>query len=498
MSSKEHLVEFEKLYNEVIQTAPDPPEELKKISLRSIIKYFGFGALIAAIGVGSGELIWTPRAAAAFGYIITWAFFYGVWTKAVIQYLGMKLFTITGEPPSHALKRVFGGWLVIFLATMFVAVTPFWFVSLGTLSAQIIINSIGLPTTYQTLIFYALLTISLLMVVFSAYLKKALKVLEWVQSGVMIIMLVFFWVAVGVAVRPDWGSFFAYMFVPILPPDYEPWVRQVAKDIAATPVMWFILPALGALGAGAHEYIGYTAVFDEKGWGVPASPKWEALRRAFYGVPRTFKLPIPTTGDMRVKLNAWRRAPLLTVLIGFIALWISTTPAIILSIEVLRPQHLIPSGIKLTAVQAEWLRIIHPSLTVLWWIGAFVAIWGTFYGVFEVYVWTLHDFLRAFKRFENLSRNTVRKYLWPYYVIATALLYSTGFSVPFLATFASAVLNIFSTGVWGLALIYLDRTQLPKEYRAPLWYIIFTLIGALLYAFWGLTNMIQAFGISPY
>jgi hypothetical protein len=74
----------------------------------------------------------------------------------------------------------------------------------------------------------------------------------------------------------------------------------------------------------------------------------------------------------------------------------------------------------------------------------------------------------------------------------------TGFSVPFLASFASAVLNIFSTGIWGLALVYLDRTQLPKEYRAPLWYVLLTLLGAILYAFWGLVNMIQAFGISPY
>lgn len=84
----------------------------------------------------------------------------------------------------------------------------------------------------------------------------------------------------------------------------------------------------------------------------------------------------------------------------------------------------------------------------------------TSYGVFEVYVWTLHAFLRAFKKFENVSRDTARKYLWPYYVIATILLYSTGSSALFLATFAPAVLNIFSTGLWGLALVYLDRTQL--------------------------------------
>lgn len=481
-----------------MESVPEPPAELKKLSLSSVIRYFGFGALIASIGVGSGELIWTPRAAAAFGYVITWAFFYGVWTKAVIQYLGMKLFVLTGEPPSHALKRALGGWFVVFLAVMFVSVTPFWFVSLGTLSAQIVINALGLPVGLQTPLFLAILAVTLIIIVFSAYLKKALAILESVQSAVMIIMLVFFWVAVGVAVRPDWLSFFAYMFVPILPPGYEPWVKQVAPDIAATPVMWFILPALGALGAGAHEYIGYSATLDEKGWGIPGSPKWEELRRKFYNIPRRFKLPIPTSGNVSEKLKAWRRAPLLTVVIGFIALWISTTPAVILAIEVLRPKHLIPSGIKLTAVQAEWLRIIHPSLTVLWWIGAFVAIWGTFYGVWEVYVWTLHDFLRAFKRFENLSRDTVRKYLWPYYVVATLLLYMTGFSVPFLASFASAVLNIFSTGIWGLALVYLDRTQLPKEYRAPLWYILFTLLGAILYAFWGLVNMIQAFGISPY
>ncbi|MEM1591982.1 MAG: hypothetical protein QXD06_08435 [Sulfolobales archaeon] len=163
------------------------------MSLSSVIRYFGFGALIASIGVGSGELIWTPRAAAAFGYVITWAFFYGVWTKAVIQYLGMKLFVLTGEPPSHALKRALGGWFVVFLAVMFVSVTPFWFVSLGTLSAQIVINALGLPVGLQTPLFLAILAVTLIIIVFSAYLKKALAILESVQSAVMIIMLVFFW-----------------------------------------------------------------------------------------------------------------------------------------------------------------------------------------------------------------------------------------------------------------------------------------------------------------
>ncbi|MEM4784664.1 MAG: hypothetical protein QXN88_03450 [Sulfolobales archaeon] len=64
------LSEFEKLYKEVIEAVPEPPEELKKLSIKSVVKYFGFGALIAAIGVGSGELIWTPRA--GFGFHVGW------------------------------------------------------------------------------------------------------------------------------------------------------------------------------------------------------------------------------------------------------------------------------------------------------------------------------------------------------------------------------------------------------------------------------------------
>lgn len=65
------LSEFEKLYKEVVEAVSEPPEGLKKLSIKSVVKYFGFGVLIAAIGVGSGGLIRTSRAAAAFGYVIT-------------------------------------------------------------------------------------------------------------------------------------------------------------------------------------------------------------------------------------------------------------------------------------------------------------------------------------------------------------------------------------------------------------------------------------------
>jgi len=498
-ASKEDVTKgLESTFKEVVETTPEPPNELKRLTLSSVIKFFGLGAIIASVGIGSGELIWAPRAAAAFGYIMTWTFFYGVWTKAVIQYLLMKWFTLTGEPPSHAMRRVIGGWFVVLLAFLFVAVTPWWFVALGRLSAQIVINAFGLPMAMEMPTYIAIMLVTLGIIVGSAYIGKAVKVLEWVQTAILLVMIVLFWIAVGVATRPDWGAFFAYMFVPIVPPGYEPWVKEVAPDIARVPVMWFILPALGALGAGIHEYIGYAAIFDEKGWGAPASPKWQSFRKLLYDIPRAVKIPLPSGDSGKSKLMIWRRASILTVLIGFIALWITTVPAIVLSIEVLRPRHLLPDGIKLTAAQAEWLRVIHPSLTFMWWLGAFVAMWGTFYGIWEVYVWTLHDFLRSFKRFANLERSTVRKFLWPYYLVMATAIYFLGFSIPYLASFASAVLNVFSTGLVGLAFVYLELTQLPKEYRAPWWYLIFTVGGGLLYAFWGLVNIAQAFGISPY
>jgi hypothetical protein len=45
-------------------TYPDPPDDLARFSWRTTLKYFGPGAIIAGITIGSGETVFAARGGA--------------------------------------------------------------------------------------------------------------------------------------------------------------------------------------------------------------------------------------------------------------------------------------------------------------------------------------------------------------------------------------------------------------------------------------------------
>ena len=54
---------------------PEPPAELRsrRITAATILKFFGPGAIIASLTIGSGESILASREGAVFGYTVLWA-----------------------------------------------------------------------------------------------------------------------------------------------------------------------------------------------------------------------------------------------------------------------------------------------------------------------------------------------------------------------------------------------------------------------------------------
>ncbi len=473
-----------KKYLDQIETPP-------KIELKWIWTVAGPGAIIASLTIGSGELVWTPRAAAAFGYVMVWAFLYGVWIKGVIQYLANRWHTITGIPTSIACAKVYTRWFNLFLLVTILAVMPMWFNILSSLSASVLWHALGRPA--DILYFWILVVaVTVLLLVFAARLGRAYKVIETISLLVLWSMFLAFWAATLLGTRPDWGAFFGNLFIPRPIPPYEPWIQKAAPDIWALTPFMLLGTALGALGGGIQDYVGYQAMLREKGWALLRFSDEILKKVVTIGLP---KLSIPEDEESKKKIKGWLLPTMFDCGLSYFMVFIVTIPAVILTIEVLRPMRVAPSGIALAAAQVDWLtKTLGPWAGVIWWIGSFFAFWGTFYGLHEVYMWTIYDMARGtFKKAVDITPNKVRLYLWPYLIIVGGIFFLTKFSLPILAAFASAATHLFALAIWGIALLYLNMKYLPKSYRPHIIIVILSIIGIVVYLPYGLIQLIQVF-----
>ncbi len=474
-------------YKKYLDSIPEPP----RFTAKWIWTVAGPGAILASLTIGSGELVWTPRAAVAFGYVMVWAFLYGVWIKGIIQWLANRWHTLTGIPTSIAVGKVIGRWFNVFMAATILAVMPMWWTILSSLSAQVIWVATGrsAPLIY---FWVPVVVATTLLAIFAARLGRAYKALEKISLAVLWTMFLGFWAAVLLATRPDWGAFFGNLLIPRPIPPYEDWIKTAAPDIWSLTPLMLLGTALGSLGGGIQDYVGYQAMLKEKGWGFLQYSDEMVKKVHEKGLA---KLQIPDDPQSHGKLKGWLMPAAFDCSLSFFMVFITTVPAVILSIEVLRPRHLAPSGLKLAEAQVAWLTAtLGPWAGIIWWLGSFFAFWGTYYGLHEVYTWTIYDMLRGtFKRLADLTPNKVRLYLWPYLIILGSIFFLTNFSLPILSAFASAATHLFALALWGIALLYLNLKYLPKAYRPHIIIVILAIVGICVYLPYGLIQLIQVF-----
>ena len=121
---------------EKIRSAP-VSEELKSTKLLSMVKFFGPGAIMASLTIGSGETFFASRGGAVFGYAIIWAFVLGCLFKWVQCYTAMRYLTFTGEHPIASWAHfpgprgwqwtgpvIFSWWIVFPLKSWYLTGTP--------------------------------------------------------------------------------------------------------------------------------------------------------------------------------------------------------------------------------------------------------------------------------------------------------------------------------------------------------------------------------------
>lgn len=441
---------------------PEPPADLGRGFSWRNLKYFGAGAIIASVTIGSGETLFASRGGAIFGYSLLWCFVAGAFLKGIQVYTAARYITLTGEHPMTHWGVIPGprNWVPIAMGAMSLICFPFWLSGLPLLLGDMInwvSQAIG---SNEELLFKKRVWGTIAIVVFVTITWiHTYGVLERVQLVIVGTLLLSVLVAVFAA-QPDWLAALTGAITPVIPSDYEPWVHEAYADIAMRPPWIEIVAALGAIGGGTYDYLGYIGCYREKGWGALG------LRDSKFAVhvkSAVSTLPIDTSPKNLSRARRWLAAPMIDTTFAFAAVLVFTACFLILGAVVLHPQHLVPSGNELMNHQAQFLTNIHPSLRIVYVLGVFGAIGGTLYGAYEIYIRTAFECLMPVSaRMRKLEFRKFRVGVLLYCGIFGMVLLWTMTNPVAMVTPAAILGGVFACGLWCFAMMWTDRRFLPR------------------------------------
>lgn len=430
-----------------------------------LARVFGPGAIIASVTVGTGETIFSPRLGAIFGYEVLWIVLAAVIAKGVLVYTGARHLVLTGEHPMQAWAALPGprAWLPWLIGGVAIVSFPLWVAALADAVASLCVwmtgwgqsRAWGRPA-WSTAIILAAMTLSVV---------QTYYVVERVSTAVLGLKIFFIVVAILV-IRPDWTAALTGFVVPRLP-DYEPWVAERYPQIARDTTLFHLAVFLGVIGGGVQDYVGYVGLVREKRWGASGSAHAEG----------TAALPL----DARTVAlgRSWLRAPLFDVVSSFASVLVMTSCFMILGAAVLHPLMQVPTDADLYSRQSQFLGLVHASLVWVYKAGIFFALFGSIYGMFEVYGRTAYEPLRAIRPSRAWDYPRVRFWITMYSGAGALVLLWTGLQTVAIVKVTSPVSGVMGCGMWCLAMLWVDRARMPAPYRMPRALAILTLAAGL-------------------
>lgn len=359
---------------------PDERPPLPR-SVRDWLCIFGPGAIIASLTIGTGELIFSTRGGALFGYRILFLF-------AIISVLkwGLVIATsrhmiLTGVHPYQRMIDLPGprGWLPIMLLLMSMVCLPIWisFHSgvLGNLTSWItgtrnVLHG-GMDYVWGAGILVAMLVLSA---------TGGYAVLERVQMFVVAALVVCAGLTL-ILYNPRWIELLLGL-VP-QPLSYPAWVPEKYPEIARHSVWVETTRYVGVIGGAGFDYLAYTSWLREKRWGVlPDRASASQLEEI--------------AADPQHEVRQWIKAPLVDCAISFALIVAFSAVFVACGTIILAPQQVVPDEESLLNLQARFVTRIHALLLPLYVCGAFLTMLGTLYGTIEIACSIADEIVRSF------------------------------------------------------------------------------------------------------
>jgi Mn2+/Fe2+ NRAMP family transporter len=347
---------------------------------------FGPGAIIASLTIGTGELIFSSRGGAIFGYRILWLFLVISILKWGLAFATSRHMILSGAHPFERWAGLPGprGWFPLFFLVLAVPCFPVW---IGFHAGVI-----GTMGNWLLGINAQLCGGAALAAVFVMVLAGKYTTLERVQLAIVSAMLIA--VAISLAVmQPDWLAMIKGLFVPQRL-TYPDWLRDAEPAIAARPVWVETTLYVGVIGGAAYDYLAYVSFMREKRWGfagerVATAEEMNAV-----------------ANDRNHPARQWVRAGLVDSIVSFTIVVLFSAAFVACGAIVLGPQGKIPDSGNMLNLQAEFLTELHPWLLPLYIAGAFLTMVGTLYGTIEVAPRVLAELARTLNWRSLVNRPT--------------------------------------------------------------------------------------------
>ena len=482
-------------------TYPTPPEELQSGSRnwRKLLLYFGPGAIVASMTLGSGETLFAPRGGALFGLSILWALVWAGLVKGIMAYSGVRYRTLTSENIMSRWAKFPGprGWFSLFMGLLALIAFPSWVGGLSKMLGQITAWILGMPINNTTA---AALGTVMMVVTFGLDYLGGYETVE--KAQILIVAFLSAAIAVlAIAAQPPIGGVAAGL-IPKIPSDYAPFVQQDYPEIASRSIWVEVVTYMGGVGGGIYDYIGYTGYMKERQWGMFNRSDSYDVENLMREIAPGTEVPVDTSAENVERGFSWLKAPQIDVIISFAAITFFTALAMILGAESLHEDQLIPSGFDLYSYQARWFTDIAPGLDILWQVGVFFAIFGTMYATWEGYTWTwlmsFRPFSERVRRMEEESLGLARILTFVYVGGLGLVLMWSDLNAVAIVTPAAILGGVFGCGLWCFAMIWADKTALPEEFQGGWLYYAALVVAGLFLTFAGTISIVEYLGITSF
>ena len=435
--------------------------------------FFGPGAIIASVNIGSGEIFFPSRTGSVFGYRILWVLLLIALLKWILVYTSMRHMILTGVHPCQRWSSIPGppGWMNVFMIAVGIVCGPLWLGFLEGVLGTICTWIFGVGSLHAWASLWVAVVLLLLAVGGYRFLEKTQMVILGLTVS-CILVAVFH-------VRPDWWQVLQGFLVPGAL-TYPEWLARELPEMAARSPWLEIMVYAAALGGQSYDYLAYVSFLREKKWGHsdggPAASR--RLER------------MADQSDHPARL--WVRAAVIDTIVSFAMIVLVAACFSILGTVLLQPRYLVPDGVNLLNYQAAFLTTLSPWLMPLYKIGVFFAFFGILYGGPEMVYRVFYEFgLTLGKTRLELDNSRLRwaAILWILLGGLIVLWVTRLFpqvELLDIVTPAGIYTGVLLCGFYCLANIWSDWKFLPKALRMPRFLVAANLVAGLAFTAMGL------------